>query len=106
MGDGCERQPLFSSLGAVHFEAGGLELKLQYAAKLVFVFDNQYSSGSHILKAMRLRESHFKGTPGARFTEDSNTALVLVYDLCHKRKAQAHSLGLGSKERIENIFQM
>ena len=93
---------VFGRAGLLHFIARGLQLQLDHAAQLLFVFDHQ-DRGFHAPFSPDGKE-HAKHAARARFALHRDLPAVLVDDLRHDRQAQSDAARLGGEERIEDAL--
>src|SRR5947209_5805827 len=81
-------------------------MQLDYTAKLVFVLNNQYSSGRHDLNLLSFGQRNLKRCTRPGFAENIYAALVFVNDFRYDSEPQPRSLRLCCEERIKNILQV
>jgi hypothetical protein len=96
----------------IHFVPGRFQFELNDTAELVFIFNNQYSSGGHIsncstrVNCLDGGQGYFKTGSLAGFAKYLNLAAMFVDYFCHDRQSQANALRFGGEEWVEDAFQV
>src|SRR5690349_23688086 len=106
IGHAGQRNGLFSACRTVCVEPCRFEMQLDHPPKLVFIFNNKYSSGRHNLNLLSFGQRNFKGCARPSFAEHVYPALMLVDDFRYDRKPQPGSMRLCRKKWIENAFEV